>query len=159
MAAALMVATLHDRPLHIAHVCLKEELAVIRAAKAKGIRVTCEVCPHHLYLDKEHACEEHHLTDGRKEVRPRLATQVDVEALWANMDIIDCIATDHAPHTLAEKDGPNPPPGFPGLETALPLMLTAVNQGTLHVLSRSSAVRFMRSNSDGDLQDVSLWRT
>jgi len=67
MAAVLMVATLHDRPLHIAHVCLKEELAVIREAKRKGIRVTCEVCPHHLFLDKETTCQDH-LTDGRKEV-------------------------------------------------------------------------------------------
>ena len=61
------------------------------------------------------------------EVRPRLATQKDVDALWANMDVIDCFATDHAPHTVEEKDSDNPPPGFPGLETFLPLMLTAVN--------------------------------
>lgn len=70
MAAALMVATLHDRPLHIAHVCLKEELAVIRAAKEKGIRVTCEVCPHHLFLDKDFGCsEQNQLTESRKEVK------------------------------------------------------------------------------------------
>jgi carbamoyl-phosphate synthase/aspartate carbamoyltransferase/dihydroorotase len=47
------------------------------------------------------------------------------------MDIIDCIATDHAPHTLQEKDSDDPPPGFPGLETALPLMLTTVYEGRL----------------------------
>jgi carbamoyl-phosphate synthase / aspartate carbamoyltransferase / dihydroorotase len=45
--------------------------------------------------------------------------------------VIDCFATDHAPHTLAEKDGHNPPPGFPGLETALPLLLTAVHEERL----------------------------
>jgi carbamoyl-phosphate synthase/aspartate carbamoyltransferase/dihydroorotase len=56
-----------------------------------------------------------------------LATKEDVEALWQNLDIIDCFATDHAPHTLAEKDSDNPPPGFPGLETLLPLLLTAVH--------------------------------
>ncbi len=65
------------------------------------------------------------------EVRPRLATRRDVAALWANLDVIDCFATDHAPHTLAEKDGDNPPPGFPGLETALPLLMTAVQEGRL----------------------------
>jgi len=54
-----------------------------------------------------------------------------VQALWDNLDAVDCIATDHAPHTLAEKDGEKAPPGFPGLETALPLMLTAVHQGRL----------------------------
>jgi carbamoyl-phosphate synthase/aspartate carbamoyltransferase/dihydroorotase len=68
---------------------------------------------------------------GRGEVRPRLATRADQQALWDNLDVIDCFATDHAPHTLAEKDGETPPPGFPGLETALPLLLTAVSQGRL----------------------------
>ena len=65
------------------------------------------------------------------EVRPRLAKQEDVDALWANLNVIDCFATDHAPHTLAEKDSDNPPPGFPGLETLLPLLLTAVDLGRL----------------------------
>ncbi|MCC7119791.1 MAG: hypothetical protein IT310_14800 [Anaerolineales bacterium] len=67
------------------------------------------------------------------EVRPRLATKADVEALWQNMDVIDCFATDHAPHTIAEKDSGNPPPGFPGLETLLTLLLTAVDRGRLTV--------------------------
>jgi carbamoyl-phosphate synthase/aspartate carbamoyltransferase/dihydroorotase len=53
--------------------------------------------------------------------------------LWSNLDVIDCFATDHAPHTLAEKDGQTPPPGFPGLETALGLLLTAVHQGRLTI--------------------------
>jgi carbamoyl-phosphate synthase/aspartate carbamoyltransferase/dihydroorotase len=60
-----------------------------------------------------------------------LASQSDLDALWDNLDVIDCFASDHAPHTLAEKDGENPPPGFPGLETALPLLLTAVREGRL----------------------------
>ena len=47
------------------------------------------------------------------------------------MNVIDCFATDHAPHTLAEKDGEKAPPGFPGLETALPLLLTAVRENRL----------------------------
>ena len=65
------------------------------------------------------------------EVRPRLASRSDVEALWKNFDIIDIIASDHAPHTWEEKsrDNPPPPPGFPGLETSLPLLLTAVADG------------------------------
>jgi carbamoyl-phosphate synthase/aspartate carbamoyltransferase/dihydroorotase len=45
--------------------------------------------------------------------------------------VVDCFATDHAPHTQNEKDGQNPPPGFPGLETALPLFLTAIHEGRL----------------------------
>ena len=67
------------------------------------------------------------------EVRPRLATQEDVDALWDNLDVIDCFATDHAPHTVEEKDSENPPPGFPGLETALPLWLTAVHEKRLTI--------------------------
>jgi carbamoyl-phosphate synthase / aspartate carbamoyltransferase / dihydroorotase len=90
--------------------------------------VTCEVGPHHLFLTTEDIPA---LGFGRSEVRPRLATPADRDALWQNMDIIDCFATDHAPHTLEEKDSQNPPPGFPGLETALPLLLSAVHEGRL----------------------------
>src|SRR5690606_36950149 len=67
----------------------------------------------------------------RSEVRPRLASPEDRKALWENLAYIDCFATDHAPHTAAEKDSENPPPGFPGLETALPLLLSAVHEGRL----------------------------
>ena len=49
------------------------------------------------------------------------------------MDIIDCFASDHAPHTIAEKDGTNPPPGFPGLETMLPMFMNAVSDGRLKI--------------------------
>jgi carbamoyl-phosphate synthase/aspartate carbamoyltransferase/dihydroorotase len=146
MAAAILFAAIYDRPVHIAHISLREEVLLIKAAKEKGIKVTCEVCPHHLFLSLNDipslsgvtqvagsGVEEHPSTtgsalrSGRSEVRPRLATQEDVEALWKNMDVIDCFATDHAPHTVEEKDSDNPPPGFPGLETLLPLLLTAVD--------------------------------
>ena len=128
MAAIILFATLFERAVHIAHVSLREEILLIRAAKEKGIQITCEVTPHHLFLTQEDIPQ---LGTGRSEVRPRLATKADQQALWDNLDIIDCIATDHAPHTLDEKDGSNPPPGFPGLETALPLLLTAVREGRL----------------------------
>src|SRR5215207_1072122 len=126
MAAAILFSAMYDRPVHIAHISLKEEVLLIKAAKECGIKVTCEVCPHHLFLSKDDipAIGTEHL--GRGEVRPRLATREDVAALWQNMDVIDCFATDHAPHTIKEKDSANPPPGFPGLETLLPLLLTAV---------------------------------
>ena len=131
MAAVILMAALYDRPVHIAHVSLREEILLIKAAKERGLKVTCEVTPHHLFLTKDDipAISQGH--PGRGEVRPRLASREDVDALWANLDVIDCFATDHAPHTLAEKDGENPPPGFPGLETALPLLLTAVADGRL----------------------------
>ena len=134
MAAGILFAAIYDRPVHIAHISLKEEVLLIKAAKERGIKVTCEVCPHHLFLtapSPNSAGIGGGQGGGRTEVRPRLATQEDVEALWKNMGVIDCFATDHAPHTLAEKDSDNPPPGFPGLETLLPLLLTAVDAGRL----------------------------
>lgn len=133
MAAVILMAAIYDRPVHIAHISLKEEVLLIKAAKEHGIRVTCEVCPQHLFLTREDIPAISHGHPGRGEVRPGLATKEDVDALWANLDVIDCFATDHAPHTLAEKDGENPPPGFPGLETLLPLLLTAVDEGRLTV--------------------------
>ncbi len=139
MAAGILLAAIYDRPVHIAHVSLKEEILLIKAAKERGIKVTCEVCPHHLFLSKPSSLtplpesREETRGEGRLEVRPRLATKEDVETLWKYMDLIDCFATDHAPHTLEEKDSDNPPPGFPGLETLLPLLLTAVNEKRLTI--------------------------
>ena len=137
MAAGILFAAIYDRPVHIAHISLKEEILLIKAAKERGIQVTCEVCPHHLFLTTDSPLPTGEglgvRASGRKEVRPRLATQSDVDALWANLDVIDCFATDHAPHTLEEKDSDNPPPGFPGLETLLPLLMTAVSENRLTI--------------------------
>ncbi|MBN1305968.1 MAG: amidohydrolase family protein [Anaerolineales bacterium] len=133
MAAGILFAALYDRPVHIAHISLKEEVLLIRAAKERGIKVTCEVCPHHLFLSKDDIPGISHGHPGRGEVRPRLAEKEDVEALWSNLDVIDCFATDHAPHTLEEKDSNTPPPGFPGVETILPLLLTAVHEERLTI--------------------------
>jgi carbamoyl-phosphate synthase/aspartate carbamoyltransferase/dihydroorotase len=128
LAAILFLAGLHSKPIHICHVSRKDEIILIREAKEKGYPVTCEVTPHHLFL-----CDEDipRIGPGRSEVRPRLATKKDQEALWENLEVIDCFATDHAPHRLDEKDSDNPPPGFPGLETALGLLLTAVSENRL----------------------------
>jgi carbamoyl-phosphate synthase/aspartate carbamoyltransferase/dihydroorotase len=149
MAAAILFAAIYDRPVHIAHISLKEEILLIKAAKERGIKVTCEVCPHHLFLTASPPLNPQDLgkglggSRGRSEVRPPLATQEDMDALWANLDVIDCFATDHAPHTLEEKDSDDPPPGFPGLETALPLLLTAVSEGRLTI---NDLIEKMHSN-------------
>lgn len=137
MAAAILMAALVDRPLHIAHVATREEITLVRAAKERGFKVTCEVTPHHLFMTADD------LKGGWSEVRPRLGTQADVDALWANLAVIDCFATDHAPHTALEKAGDNPPPGFPGLETALPLLLTAVHE---HRLTLDDVITRMSDN-------------
>jgi carbamoyl-phosphate synthase/aspartate carbamoyltransferase/dihydroorotase len=133
MAAGILFAAIYDRPVHIAHISLKEEVLLIKAAKERGIKVTCEVCPHHLFLSKDDIPAISRGHPGRGEVRPRLATKEDVDSLWKNMDVIDCFATDHAPHTLTEKDSDNPPPGFPGLETFFPLLFTAIDDERLTI--------------------------
>lgn len=131
VAAALFVADLYDRPVHICHVSRKDEIELIRKAKEQGVRVTCEVTPHHLFLTLDDSAA---IGKGKCEVRPMIANPEDVQALRANLDIVDCFATDHAPHTLFEKESPNrpasepPPPGYPGLETALSLYLELVQQ-------------------------------
>ena len=130
LAAVILMAALYDRPLHLAHVSLREEILLIRFARERGLKVTCEVTPHHLFLTQD---DIPRLGPGRSEVRPRLATARDRDALWDNLEVIDCFATDHAPHTLSEKDSTSPPPGFPGLETALPLFLNAVHAGRLTI--------------------------
>lgn len=130
MAAVILLAALYDRPVHIAHVSRREEILLIRKAKERGVQVTCEVGAHHLFLTGD---DVPRIGAGRAEVRPRLAAEQDRQALWDNLDVIDCFASDHAPHTLEEKDSPKPPPGFPGLETSLPLLLTAVHEGRLSI--------------------------
>jgi len=126
-AAAVGLAAAYRRRVHIAHVSRADEIALIADAKAAGLPVTCEVTPHHLFLTEEDAAALGPLGD----VRPRLARAEDRDALWRHLDAVDCIATDHAPHTREEKASAQPPPGMPGLETTLPLMLTAVHEGRL----------------------------
>lgn len=139
LAACLNLAELYKQRLHVVHVSLKSEIELIGRAKARGQQVTCEVTPHHLYLNDSDATR----LGPYGNMRPRLAAESDRQALWDHLDLIDCIATDHAPHTRAEKESANPPPGVPGLETALPLMLRAVDEGRL---SRDDLIAKMHSN-------------
>lgn len=129
LAGVILIADWLDRPIHVCHVATEVDIGLVAQAKERGLAVTCEVAPHHLFLDQSMT----EVGGGRTEVRPRLALPADRRALWEHLEMIDCFATDHAPHTAAEKDGAEPPPGFPGLETALPLLLTAVHEGRLEL--------------------------
>lgn len=123
MATAIGLAASFTRSLHVCHVSLREEIELIANAKSRHLPVTCEVTPHHLFLTGKDAIRLGTLG----EMRPSLATSDDVKALWEHINsTIDCIASDHAPHTLKEKLGENPPSGVPGLETTIPLLLDAV---------------------------------
>lgn len=130
-AAAVIETARHvGRPIHICHVSSRSEIELIADAKNSGVAVTCEVAPHHLFLTEK---DSPAIGEGRSAVRPPLASEDDQAALWQHLEVIDCFATDHAPHLLAEKDGQTPPPGFPGLETALPLLLDAVHRELLTI--------------------------
>ena len=140
VAVGIGLAAAYRRPVHFCHISRRDEIELIAAAKAAGLPVTCEVTPHHLFLTDADAARLGPLGD----MRPRLATQADQDALWAHLaSTVDVIATDHAPHTLAEKAAATPPPGVPGLETSLPLLLTAVKEKRL---SLGRLIMLMRTN-------------
>ena len=115
------------RGVHFCHVSEKVEIELIRDAKERGLPVTCEVAPHHLYLTEDDLPR----LGGFGVMKPPLRRGRDVNALWANLAVVDMIATDHAPHTVEEKAGDAPAFGVPGLETSVPLMLTAVRASKL----------------------------
>ncbi len=128
VAVGIGLAATYQRPVHFCHISRREEIELIADAKMRGLPVTCEVTPHHLFMDETDFARLGTLGD----MRPVLGTPDDVAALWEHLpQTVDCIATDHAPHTLAEKRSPKPPPGVAGLETSLVLMLTAVSQNRL----------------------------
>lgn len=128
---ALSLAKKYGTKLYICHVSTKEEIELIKQAKSNGIKVYAEVTPHHLFLSEN---DYNHLgTLGQ--MNPPLRTLDDQKALWqAILDgTIDTVGTDHAPHTLEEKNRlyPTSPSGVPGLETTLPLLLDAYKKGKI----------------------------
>lgn len=126
---AIELSRKYKNRIHVTHVATKRDLEKILFAKSAKLRVTCDVTPHHLFLTVD---DEVYL-DGFGKVKPNLATQSDVDFLWDNIAGIDCITTDHAPHTVKEKKSFDPPFGVPGLETMLPLLITAVKQKRLTI--------------------------
>jgi dihydroorotase len=124
---ALKLSNKYQRRLHILHLSTGEEAELLRQEKPSW--VTAEVTPQHLLLNTS-AYEK---IGSLAQMNPPLRAPRDNEILWQGLldGVIDFIATDHAPHTLAEKaqDYPNTPSGMPGVETSLPLMLTQAVQG------------------------------
>ncbi len=119
----------HPRKIHLCHMSTAYELKRVIEAKNKGLDVTCGVTPHHLFLSEKHF-EKY---GAFAMMRPPLRPQEDVDFMWEHLKEIDMIESDHAPHTLEEKQSDNPPNGIPGLETTLPLLLTAVSKDDLTI--------------------------
>ena len=128
-ARAIWMAQSVKRSIHICNLSTGPEIQMVKEAKERGEPVTCEVTPHHLLLSSE--IEQHLGPLGH--MIPPLRGAEDVAALWDNLKYIDAITSDHSPHTLDEKTGPEPPPGAPGVETLLPLLLTSVRQQMLNL--------------------------
>ena len=137
VARNVSLAELTGARLHLAHISTAGSVRMVREAKARGLKVTAEACPHHFTLTEE-------LTRGyntHAKLNPPLRTMQDVQAIKEGLrdGTIDVIATDHAPHATQEKqqEFTEAPFGIVGLETALSLTLALVDEG---VLTLESAV-------------------
>jgi dihydroorotase len=126
--------------IYVCHLSIMEEVRLIRRWKREYSRIVAEVTPHHLFLTGESY-------RGYGGVLPPLAGQSDVDALWEGIKdgSIDILGSDHAPHTVDEKQTMNPPAGFPGLETSLPLIFQAhmdgkISLGDFSRLTRGKAI-------------------
>jgi len=131
IARDLILAQLTGARLHIAHVSTEGSVDLIRRAKEKGIKVTAEVTPHHLTLTEEKVIGY----NTNAKVNPPLRTKRDIQALIQGLkeNVIDAIATDHAPHTEADKlvDFALAAFGISGFETAMGSLLSLVHNGQL----------------------------
>jgi dihydroorotase len=123
VARDILLAELTGAHIHIAHLSTAGAVRLVRDGKARGVRVTAEVTPHHLVLTEE-AVRGY---DPNTKMAPPLRTKRDVETLGEGLadGTIDCVATDHAPHALAEKEGEfdHAAFGVVGLETAVAVLL------------------------------------
>jgi dihydroorotase len=140
---AIALAEKYSTELYICHVTTEEEVELIREAKRNELLVFGEVTPHHLFL-----CEDDYAKWGTKvQMNPPLRTKRDQQALWDGIKdgTIDTIGSDHAPHTLKEKNVPygKAPSGVPGVETTLPLLLNAHSEGKISI---ERIIELMRTN-------------
>ncbi len=121
-----MLAEETGSAVHICHVSTARSVDIVRQYKKKGVRITCETCPQYFTLTEEEVLKQGTMA----RVNPPLRTQQDVEGITAGLldGTIDCIVTDHAPHSAEEKARPltDAPSGMVGLETSLAVTLTAL---------------------------------
>jgi len=131
VARDLTLAQLPGARLHIAHISTEGSVELVRRGKEEGIRVTAEVTPHHLTLTEEEVVGY----NTSAKVNPPLRTKRDLQALIQGLreNVIDAIATDHAPHTEIDKrcEFALAPPGISGFETALGSLMKLVHDGQL----------------------------
>lgn len=158
--------------LHVLHVSSEAGVELIRQGKAKGIPVTAETCPHYLFLSDE----DYERVGSAIKVYPVIKKESDRQALWQGLmdGTLDFVASDHAPHSIAEKDGDlfSIPSGMCGVESLLPLMLGEVSKGRItlpfvvDVLCKKPAAIYdlpakgtIRTGADADLVLVDMNKT
>ena len=131
----IALARMTGASVHFQHLSTRRSIDLVAAAKAEGLGVTCEATTHHFTLT-DAACQGY---DPVFKVNPPLRTDDDVAAVRAGLaaGVVDCIATDHAPHAPETKEQPfdQAPPGMLGLETALALALTHLDMPIAEVLA------------------------
>ncbi|MDP2689394.1 MAG: dihydroorotase [Deltaproteobacteria bacterium] len=149
VARDISLAELTGGRLHIAHVSTRGAVALIRAAKARGVNVTAEATPHHLTLIDEAVAGY----DTNAKMNPPLRSKEDVDALRAALKdgAIDCVATDHAPHAAIEKDieFDKASNGIIGLETAFSLIWGLVEEGALTLSEAVAAMTIKPAKAVG----------
>jgi len=137
VARDIILAQATGAKLHIAHVSTAGSVELVRRAKEDGIAVTCETCPHYFTLTDDDV----RTYDTSLRVNPPLRSATDVSAIKIGLadGTIDAIASDHAPHSLEEKEVEfdAAPPGMIGMETLLPLTLTHLVQSGTITLERA----------------------
>src|SRR6202171_60301 len=166
VARDVQLAELTGARLHVAHLSAKASLEQVRSAKQRGLRVSCEVTPHHFTL-----IDEDVQYDSRFKMNPPLAAREDREALIAGLadGTVDAIATDHAPHEPALKDVEfdRAPFGILGFETALGLALDLVHSGKITLMRMvelfttgpAKVVGLERKIARGETADLTLFST
>ncbi len=130
---AVYLAQHAQSKLHVCHASTALELEAVKRAKKAKLAVSCEATPHHLFLSEKDAKR----LENYARMNPPLRSKRDQAALWKGIKqgLVDCVATDHAPHTKEEKAKPyeEAPSGVPGVQTMLPLLLNAATQGKLSI--------------------------
>ncbi len=154
ISRAIMFAEETGCKLHIYHMSSKEGVALVKAANDRGVDVSAETGPHYLLLDYTHM----HKVGSIVKINPPVRTLEDGEALWQGIldGTVRAIATDHSPHTLEEKMHENiwkAFSGFCGVETAVSLMLTQVNNG------RMSINQYVKVASEGPAKCFNIYPT
>jgi carbamoyl-phosphate synthase/aspartate carbamoyltransferase len=119
LASCLLLASLHNRPLHVMDLQGEDDITIVSLSKAKGLKVTCDVSVYSLFFDRDQFPGS-----------TRLPSAKDRQALWKNIGVIDAFSIGQVPYFLAEEQG-EPASAWSGVEEALPLLLTAVSEGRL----------------------------